>query len=256
VISKNIMFTAKVVFYLFLVFLVLELLGGPVPMWHFLTLMVIGWLSFLRRVLPEVSLNPSAIWFAGICSGFLLWSGQRFCAWLYGHFRGRPAAGSLWPATWPWRWTVGLYCGLWLLFLASMSVTGVSHQIGWLVRSGQPVIENRLSREFYEIITKAHELKIECEVSDWKSPSVRKACEKSLGSHNRRDEAAFERWHVVFIDNKAGLTEAVFISYRDPELRRKHGYRRITPAGTTVGPADRLPDDIRACSAKAEATAK
>ena len=256
-IGKAILFAAKVALWLFVLFFVLGVFAGIlVPVVQILFAVLTGWVGFLRRVLPEVSLNPSAIAFAIICSGLLLWGGQWFCGWLYEQFRSRQTADSPWPLLWPWRWTAGVYCAFWLLFLAAMSITGVVHQVGWLVRSDKPIIENRRPREQWEIKSVARRLDAKCGQTGWDAETVRQACEESLKDISRRNEPLHERWHMVFIETKGGATEAVFVAYRDAELRRKYGYHRVTPKGVTDGPIERLSEDIRAFVVKAEASAK
>lgn len=257
-IGKALLFAAKVVLWLFLALFVLALFGPIiVPLVEILFTILIGWIKFLGRVLPEVSLNPSAIAFAIICSGLLIWAAQWFCGWLYVHFRSRLAPDSPWPVAWPWHWSVGLYCGVWLSFLTSMSVTGVAHQVGWLVRSEQPIIENRRPREKWEIGMVANQLSASCERMKWDSQTVRAACKESLERNAfRQGEPLEERWHTVFIETKFGAVEAVFIAYRDAELRRKYGYRRVTPQGVDDGPIERLAEDIRTVAAKANASVK
>jgi len=251
--GKALLFAAKVVLYLFLLLFVLGLFGGMlVPLVEILFKVSFGWVNFLRRVLPEVTLNASAIVFALVCSALLLWGAQWFCGWLYAHHRIRQPADSSWPANWPWRWTVGAYCGLWLLFLAAMSITGVVHQVGWLVRSDKPIIEDRRPRERWEIGAVARHVEARCGQVGWTNQSVREACEEAISKNSyRRDESPAERWHLVFIEPGEGKTTAVFIAYRDPELRRKYGYRRVTPEGVTEGAIDRLTEDIRTMLAKA-----
>lgn len=253
-IGKALIVVVKVILWLFLLLFVLAFFGWLIiPLVQVLFTMLVGWGNFLSRVLPEVSLNPSAIAIAIICSGLLVWGVQRFCGWLYGHYRVRQAADSPWPAVWPWRWTVGIYCGLWLLFLASMSVTGVTHQIGWLVRSGNPVFE--LQRR-YDLQRAADHVRTRCERTGWNSRTVRAACEEAGRIFSPRGgESLEEHWQMIFIENGAGAMAVVFLAHRDPGLRIKHGYQRVTPTGVTAGPIDRLPGDIRTFSVKVEPSA-
>ncbi len=255
-IGKAILFAGKIVLGLFL-FMLLASLFPVVVLLESISALALGWIHFLGRVLPEVIINPAAIGMVVICSAFFLWGTQRFCAWLYGSFRSRDSTGSAWPSTWPWRWSVGIYCGLWLLFLTSMSVTGLAHQIGWLIRSDKPIIENRRSKERWETKRAADRLSVSSEIVGWASQGVREACKESLSHYTTREgESSHERWQTVFIETKAGITEAVFIAYRDPELRHKYGYHRVTPKEVVAGPIERMAEDIRTFTVKPEAPAK
>lgn len=251
-IGKTLMFAAKIVFGLFLLMLLFDLLPGA-ALFKMVFALGFGWIQFIGRVLPEASFNPAAIGMVVICSGLFLWGTQRFCSWLFGSFRSQASTGSAWPSAWPWRWSVGIYCGLWLLFLTSMSVTGMAHQIGWLVRSDKPIVENRRPRERWEIGAVARHLDAKCGQSGWDGHAVRAACDEAIKSNSaRRDDALNERWHVVFIERPAGAIQAVFIAYRDAELRSKYGYYRVTPTGVTNGPIYHVAEDIRTFAAKIE----
>ncbi len=256
-IGKALLFAAKVLLGLFLLLFGLALFGPIiVPLVTFLFIMLVGWINFLSRVLPEVSLNPYAISFAIICSGLLIWGAQWFCGWLYGQYRSRMAADSTWPPAWPWRWTVGSYCGLWLLFLASMSVTGVTHQVGWLVRSDKPILVSSFPRERVHLINAASHISAGCRQAQWESRGVRAACKESLERRAAsQDESWAERWNLVVIEARPGAVQAVFFAYRDPDLAHKYGYRRVTPDGIADGPFERMAEDIRAISVKVATSA-
>ncbi len=256
-IGKTILFAAKIVLYLFLLLVVASILPIGV-LFEMIFALAFGWFHFLRRVLPEVTLNPASIGMVVICSGLLLWGTQRFCSWLYLSIRSRQPAESVWPSTWPWRWSVGIYCGLWVLFLASMSVTGITHQIGWLVRSEKPIIENmRGLRERWELKRVADQLSASCQQAGWEAQTVRMVCEVAFEKYGaRRVDSSAERFHVVFIVSKPGTTDAVFIAHRESELRDKYGYHRVTPNGVTEGPIERMSEDIRTFAVKAEGSDK
>ncbi len=254
-ISKPIRFAAKLIFGLFLLMLLFDIFSAAV-LFKTIFALGFGWFQFLARVLPEVTFSPAAIGMAVICSGLFLWGTQRFCSWLFGSFRSRDSTGSAWPATWPWRWSVGIYCGLWLLFLTSMSVTGVAHQIGWLIRSDKPIIENRYAKERMMMKNAARQVKEQGELGGWESQALRKACDQYLGYYAAPSgETAKERWQTVLIETKAGKTEAVFLAYRAPDLRAKYGYQRVTPKEVTAGPIDSMAEDIRTFTVKPEAPA-
>lgn len=255
-IGKALLFAAKIVLYLFLLLVVASLLPVGV-LFEMIFTLAFGWFQFLRRVLPEVTLNPASIGMVVICSGLLLWGTQRFCCWLYQSFRVRQPAESVWPSAWPWRWSVGIYCGLWLLFLTSMSVTGITHQIGWLVRSEKPIIENRRPRERWELKRMADQVSESCQQAGWEAQTVRMVCEVAFEKYGpRRVDSTGERFHVVFIETKLGTTDAVFIAHRESELRDKYGYQRVTPNGVTEGPIERMSEDVRSFVVKADASTK
>src|SRR5262249_49375232 len=54
------------------------------------------------------------------------------------------AGGAKEPADrrWRWRWTGWLVGGVVLMFVAGLAAAGVAHQVGWLITSPEPIVEN------------------------------------------------------------------------------------------------------------------
>lgn len=243
--TKILVFAAKAILWTIVVLFVLVAFGGLLPaLFRFLFAILFGWIGFLGRVLPEITFNLSAIAFAVVCSGLLLWGMQRFCAWFYGDFRSRHAVDSPWPAVWPWRWTACVYCALWLLFLTSMSATGIAHQLVWLARSNEPVIESRRDKAWIQLASAANAIRTGCERSGWESQAVRRICEETLGRYVGQGESVHDRWQIIRIETRPGMTEVVFITYRDPIVQKRLGYRRVLAREVSEGKIEELARDI------------
>src|SRR5262249_22544387 len=43
---------------------------------------------------------------------------------------------------WPWRWTICLYLGMWLLFLVAFGATGVYRHTAWLMAYREPWVQS------------------------------------------------------------------------------------------------------------------
>ncbi|MFH5806273.1 DUF1559 domain-containing protein [Alienimonas sp. DA493] len=95
--------------------------------------LLFGWVSFLGRTLPRVSVNP-----AGVATFAVLLAGLAAVV----HSLGRwGLSGGEVGRGWGWRATAAV-CGLTVgLFAAGVAATGAGHQIGWLVRSPVPLNE-------------------------------------------------------------------------------------------------------------------
>jgi Protein of unknown function (DUF1559) len=107
-------------------------LGLPLELAFYL---VFGWIVYLVRVLPRVSMNASGIATAAVCLILLAFGGHAFSRWIHQQMRGVKQLGevALLEPRWRWRWTGSLLGVVLLMFVAGMAVTGVAHQVGWLV---------------------------------------------------------------------------------------------------------------------------
>lgn len=103
--------------------------------WHLL----VGWIAYLQRTLPQITLNREALLGAAACLiGVIIlthWLGR----WLY-----REMSSDL-PEHRRWRlgWTTLIVVGVMLMFVAGIAAVGVAHQSAWLARSGEPMFSSR-----------------------------------------------------------------------------------------------------------------
>ena len=96
-----------------------------------------GWVPFLRRALPRVTVNPT-----GIATFALLLAALAAVAHRLGRRAWPGELGSVEPGRgWSGRSTAAA-CGLTVaLFAAGVAATGFGHQLGWLLRSPVPLTE-------------------------------------------------------------------------------------------------------------------
>ena len=97
--------------------------------------LVFGWIGFLWRVLPQVTVFWPSVIAAGIAVAFLL--------------IGFHVAGRRWSRSqdeqvgsntrWRFRWTLAIFVGLCVMFGAAISLVGVVHQVIWLATSDEPL---------------------------------------------------------------------------------------------------------------------
>lgn len=101
--------------------------------------LLLGWVHFLLRTLPEVTLNSSLIVTGIVCSALVIGLGHWFArSVISAANKLRTNALPLWRL----RWSVCGYLGVWLVFLVGMAIVGVVHQVGWMASSDVPAIEN------------------------------------------------------------------------------------------------------------------
>jgi hypothetical protein len=91
-----------------------------------------GWLLFLARNLPKVTVNPAAVATGIVVIALLV------CVT---HYVGRRWSGSgLGDAAaprrkWRFRWTLSLLIAVFVMFAAGFSAVGLARHIGWLLSS-------------------------------------------------------------------------------------------------------------------------
>ncbi|QDT15565.1 DUF1559 family PulG-like putative transporter [Alienimonas californiensis] len=96
--------------------------------------LLFGWIPFLARTLPQVSVDP-----VGVATFAALLAGLAAAVHVLGRWGlpGDNGAGA--GRGWGWRSTAAS-CGLVVsLFAAGVAATGAGHQIGWLVNSPVPL---------------------------------------------------------------------------------------------------------------------
>ncbi|HUG91206.1 MAG TPA: DUF1559 domain-containing protein [Planctomycetaceae bacterium] len=93
-----------------------------------------GWVQFLARVLPRMTVFWPSILAGGLALVLLLIgihvSGRRF-------LRKRDAADA--PRRWKLRWTLVIVAGVLVLFAAGIGLVGLTHQVIWLMGSEEPL---------------------------------------------------------------------------------------------------------------------
>lgn len=181
--------------------------------------LVVGWMGFLARVIPAMEVNWSGIGMAVACSVLIVAGLHSLAVWIFGHvtrtLKQMPASN------WRWSWSVALYLGLWLVFMAIMGAVGVAHQVGWLVRSKEPLMVQREYRGAARIDLQefGRDLAEALDSSRWKADSVREAI-MNLTSWVTR-HAAVEDYHFVPLGSEQGKVTAVAIVPGTPLRSRR-----------------------------------
>lgn len=109
----------------------------PILPVQFAFLLLFGWIYFLGRVLPELTIGWSGFATSVVCLVLLAIGTQRLGSWLYAQTRlkNSPPEGR-----WRWQWTGTVLALVVLTFIAGVSTIGVAHQLGWLLTSKEPWI--------------------------------------------------------------------------------------------------------------------
>jgi hypothetical protein len=181
-------------------------LGGPA-----IKVLPFGWLKFLNRTLPDVTINWSGVGMVVLCSGLIIVALQSFLGWLHRTYHGGETR-------WRWRWSVAVYGAFWILFGIAIGASGAMRQTIWLLQFTEPVYKAR-RHEFAELrmMTGAVESALLETGSDLhKSQSLLASYRTGFGS--------WDHHQFVFMADSSNRVERVLIIPRDPAAQRKVGF--------------------------------
>jgi hypothetical protein len=228
-----------------LVLLFLFLSALPPLLRHVVLRLPWGWISFLCRVLPEVSLNWSGIGMVVVCSAVAIGGLHWLCSWLYSHRRasaGEPGATVV--SRWSWRWTFALYTGFWILFCIVMGAAGLMREVSWLMASHEPLHVERIS---YDSELRLAAMEMQNALVDG-GGDLAKTRAAFLGSSMRSlspRPTAWERHHALFFEDGSGRLTAVALFPRDPQVQSKAGFMILNDGiGGIIQPMTNLPTVI------------
>lgn len=131
-----------------LLYLCCGLLAAPMvffPVELGLTLLF-GWIGFLAKVLPSITLDWPGI-ISGILCLVVLAAGMHWiCSWLFRKATTAEASVSAAARTWPLRSTIAILAAFVLMFIAGLAAVGVARQTGKIVTSPEPFTESDFGR--------------------------------------------------------------------------------------------------------------
>ncbi len=114
---------------------------GTHPSGEIATDVVFGWIGYLSRVLPEVTIRWDGI---AIFVGGLAMSAIVAHFLLNGFFRELKALIPINQLRWRFRWTIVLLGSVILMFTAGISMVGITHQVTWLLTAKEPIFGRNL----------------------------------------------------------------------------------------------------------------
>ena len=177
------------------------------------TCLPLGWWHFLSRNLERVSLNWSVVGMGIVCSAVALCLGNALLRTLYREVQ--LDAGGTPPKPWRFKWTLGGYLGLWLLFAISFAGGGIYRHGIWLMAEKQPWYHERdAGRHALAGADMATRMLL---VDDPDIASARKAFASAKNPRHSAPPLA-EDFTVIFYANSTNAVEAYVIVPRKHEL--------------------------------------
>jgi hypothetical protein len=171
-----------------------------------------GWWHFLGRNLPELTMNWTLVATGCLCSVFAVAAGHWLMKgiWLQAQSLRRK---DLTAGPWRWKWTLGLYAAIWLLFAIAFGAAGVFRQSTWLIQEEGPWYHSRSSTHIRLLQADAAIEQMILETGG----DVEKARGAWLAERGRGG-GFFEEFTVVFYGDRQGVVRDYVIIPRNPEL--------------------------------------
>lgn len=173
-----------------------------------------GWAVFLVRTLPKVSVSWSGLGMGVLCSLILIGTLHSFCKWF-----ARSRNGE----AWKWGSTLAIFGLAAVLFLATMGITGLVHQIAWLAASNEKWMVRAPSMERYDLMSFSMQLGAAVERNGWNTED-RNAYWGDISTSGRYSREVFQ---TLFLPDAGTITNVV-IFHRDPRLWERIGFSTIS----------------------------
>lgn len=190
-----------------------------------------GWLTFLKEVVPEVTLRWGAIVEFLVVAAVLGAGSHLFLRWLWRQLRAEAREDLPWRP----RWSASLLLVGVLLFAATMASVGIGHHVGWmmsgrarLLRSSWPHFEPEGARSSTWLCDAARE-QVQAGV-----PAAQ-LTRKLFAKPSLR--TLLEAQQVVPSVSPQGETVIVVFA-RDPQVRERDGGLRCGPKPSENEPLD------------------
>lgn len=181
-----------------------------------------GWISYARRVLPEVTINPGALVTALVTLVALVVTAQLVAA------RFRPG--------WPLRWTCAGLGAVVAMFVASIAGAGILHQLGWMLTTPERLIQSSWGRPSMDLARACSMLRVSGAQGLGSAPALRAHVLSS------RLADAGERYEL----HVSTTPTAVLLVPRDPALRAELGARLCADGVDRRIPSEDVDDAITA----------
>lgn len=121
-------------------FLFVLLMGGiGFGVMGLLVSLLFGWISFLTKTAPKISWDGGTICLYVLIIGCLVFLADNFFKWLVRSISVARGRNFFWPL----KWTCAGVIATGLCMLIGMAVTGIAHQMVWLLESDEPMYEQR-----------------------------------------------------------------------------------------------------------------
>ncbi|NTW21289.1 MAG: hypothetical protein HGA42_17650 [Nostocales cyanobacterium W4_Combined_metabat2_030] len=115
-----------------LILLIFVLAGGNVFIIQVSFIIFLGWISFLLKVIPYIFVNKLMLVESLVIVLILIGSVHWFLSWFYENYNSSTKNEAITKSRWKFKWTFTGITIFFLMFIISISITGLIHEISWL----------------------------------------------------------------------------------------------------------------------------
>jgi hypothetical protein len=202
------------IFGLFLLVIVLPIVGSFSKASAVLLWLPSGWWFFLKRNLAHVSVNWTLLASGVLCSAIVVIVGHRLLSALWLRWQQIRQLGAS-ARQWRWKWTLGFYAAIWLLFAIAFGAAGVFRHTAWVMREKGPWYHER-RHESSEMLTQTGVMAQMALDSGETVESLQKAL---LSDHYTRNSPMLEDFSVLLFADQKGMVKEYLIIPRNPQVR-------------------------------------
>lgn len=204
----------------------LVFLNAFIPLLGFLEIIFrvsFGWIFYLWRTLPKVSLDIGTLFFSLACLATASIGLHSFLRWFYSQLKS--SQGQIWKA----RWT-GAFVGLvTLTFATSIAAIGVIHQTTWFLKGPIGSFNWGFNKNLKIRVRNIASIR-EIEKMSFNEKISAQEIRKVLGSDPSLLNV-YEDLHFLVIDDGEGKVKALVVFKRDLHQRKKSGVISIESKG-------------------------
>jgi hypothetical protein len=202
----------RILFWSVAIFILLLIAGVLLPLAALGTL-PFGWLNFLKRTVPEVTVNWSGIGMVILCSGLIL-----VCF--------HSLLSALTKKRFRFRWSVSIFASLWLLFCLIIAVAGISRTI--------PLLSNEQWHKRRTSYADLRRASAHASTALYESGGNPHSLRRSLieSAPNWYGDPLWEQFEFLVNSPAQGKSPCIVVIPREANARARFGFSIVSEAGS------------------------
>ncbi len=223
----------------FFILLLLPVAASPTAFGAVLSSLPLGWWHFLKRNISQVTWSWSLIATSLICSVGIFFLGNWLLRALWAQIQQRAHPGQ--PRQhWPWRWTICIYAGVWLMFAITLGAGGVFRHTSWLLNYRQPWYQAR-DNSFVRFRQLEGEVRLLALENEEDLTATRKAFYQQT-TYRHPQSLIADEFNVIFYGNISNKVAGFLMIPREPKMLARGEFGVSIPGqNDLIRPISELP---------------